>query len=128
MPFIMPSEYERRIRITHTTPKTSMGEGMLVLTRYRGINLQGILELLWTPWMMITAIHKAVGGDKMKKIICINFYRPPQQHHFPMVHLRFIISSIKEKHKSSCIIVCGDFNMRPEQVEEFATKTPLTVI
>jgi hypothetical protein len=76
-PFVLPAEYQKRVRVMHTQPKTSMGEGLLVLTRYKDMNIQGALELLWSSWLMVTVIHKAVGPD-LKKIVNVNFYRPQQ--------------------------------------------------
>jgi hypothetical protein len=73
----VPEEYQKRVRVMHTHPKATMGEGMLVLTKHKDMNMQGALELLWSPWLMVTVIHKA-DGPELRKVINVNFYRPPK--------------------------------------------------
>ena len=39
------------------------------------MNLQPMLELLWTPWLMVTQVHK-VFRKRVYKLTVVNFYRP----------------------------------------------------
>ena len=132
--FLIPEEYRKKVRIMHTLPKDSRGEGMMTMTKHKDMNIQSSMELLWAPWLMVTVIHKAIKnihravGAELRKVVCVNFYRPPKERQNALNHLRFIISSIKERHKTNCIIVSGDFNLNPKQVEEFVKRTPLTMI
>ena len=62
--FQVPKEHEQKVRVLHSKPKDSKGQGVLTMTRFKKVNLQPTLELLWTLllqlseyWLMISIIH-----------------------------------------------------------------------
>ena len=83
---------------------------MLMLFKKKQMNVQPTLEAFWSSNIMMAVVHVA-DGDTVKKIVVANYYRPPHCHYLSMSHLGMLLVSLKERHKSSCIIVSGDFNM-----------------
>ena len=47
----------------------------MTLVKKDKMNLQPMLELLWTPWLMVTQVHK-VFRKRVYKLTVVNFYRP----------------------------------------------------
>ena len=88
------------------------------------MNMQPMLELLWTPWMMVTQIHK-VMNKRVHMVTVVNFYRPPNNRYQALTHLKFILASLKEKCKSQCVILSGDFNLNPTEMMDLEAQLPL---
>ena len=81
---------------------------------------------------MTVVVHRLIispeRGEIAQKVVMINFYRPPTNFAISLRHLKFVIASLKQQHSSNCIMVCGDFNMSLDQMEELITQTPLKLI
>ena len=121
-------EQSKLVRFMHSKPRDQRGEGVLTLIKREGMNIQPTLELLWTPWLMVTVIHK-VGADlRNYKLVALNYYQPPCNHQQSLTHLKFVLACLKERHRTTCIIASGDFNMNPTQMKELELQTPLTLV
>ena len=82
------------------------------MVRKKNMNIQATLEQLWTPWIMSTVVHKMIlddnGRDCAQKMVVVNFYRPPNDYVNSIQHLKFLLTSLKIQHQTSCILVQGD--------------------